>query len=315
MLYALAPLALAAIVAANPVPQAASGECSANYDGTFQIQVVNQTTPTKRMAFEKRQSKALTISLKDGVLTDDQGRTGSIVANEQFQFDNPVQEDAIYTSGWSVCNNGSLSIGGDSTFYQCLSGTFYNLYDEATAEQCSPVSSRAINQGSGSASQIPDGQVTATPVVSQIPDGQITGSAVAPVTQIGDGQIQAPTGSPVTQIGDGQIQAPTGSPVSQIADGQIQAPTGSPVSQIADGQIQAPTGSPVTQIADGQIQAPTGTPVSQIADGQIQAPTGNGTMPQTPSATYSAPAEYTGAASHLSAGLFGFAGVVAVAML
>lgn len=53
MLYALAPLALAAIVAANPVPQAGSSECSANYDGTFNIQVVNQTTPTKRMAFEK----------------------------------------------------------------------------------------------------------------------------------------------------------------------------------------------------------------------------------------------------------------------
>lgn len=54
MQYMLAPLALAALVAANPVPQAsASGECAASYPGTFQIQVVNSTSPTKRSAFEK----------------------------------------------------------------------------------------------------------------------------------------------------------------------------------------------------------------------------------------------------------------------
>lgn len=300
MQYALAPLALAAIVAA--LPQAStSSECSENYPGTFQIQVVNQTDVAKRSAFEKRQSTPLEISLKDGVLTDAQGRVGSIVANQQFQFDPaPGQPDAVYTSGWSVCNNGSLSIGGDSTFYQCLSGTFYNLYDQDVADQCSPVYIEAIN-GAGSASQVPDGQVTATQVASQMPDGQITASAVAPVTQISDGQLQAPTGAPVTQISDGQIQAPTS--------------TGSPVTQISDGQIQAPTGTPVTQISDGQIQAPTGTPVSQIADGQIQAPTGNGTVSKAPSATYSAPAEYTGAASHVGAGLFGLAGAALVAML
>lgn len=53
MRYALASLALAAVVAANPVQQARRSECSSSYTGTFEIEVVNKTTPTKRMAFEK----------------------------------------------------------------------------------------------------------------------------------------------------------------------------------------------------------------------------------------------------------------------
>lgn len=274
------------------------------------------------------------ITLKNGVLTDSEGRIGDIVANDQFQFDPaPGQPDAKYTSGFCLTSQGYLSVGGDDTFYKCLSGTFYNLYDENVAAQCSPVYIEAINRSVGSsasgspAKQQPDGQVTGT-AVQQMPDGQITGVAVtqitdgqvqaptgAPVTQITDGQVQAPTGKPVTQITDGQIQAPTGAPVTQITDGQVQAPTGSPVTQITDGQVQAPTGSPVTQITDGQVQAPTGAPVSQISDGQIQAPT-NGTAPtSSPSATYSAPPQYTGAATQLTTGFFAIAGVVAVAML
>lgn len=239
------------------------------------------------------------LTLKDGILTDEKGRIGDIVSNYQFQFDGPpAQAGAIHASGWSVCSNGSLSIAGSSTFYQCLSGTFYNLYEENDAAQCSPVYIQVVN-GGGSASQLSDGQVTATQVASQMADGQITASAI--VTQISDGQIQNPTGAPVTQISDGQIQAPTSTAAA------------APVTQISDGQVQAPTGAPVTQISDGQIQAPTGAPVSQISDGQIQVPT-NGTMVQTPSATYSAPAEYTGAATKAGASFLGLA-IAAVAML
>lgn len=47
MRYSLAALALAALASANPVPQApataASSDCQASYDGTFEIQVVNKT--------------------------------------------------------------------------------------------------------------------------------------------------------------------------------------------------------------------------------------------------------------------------------
>ncbi|GME95868.1 unnamed protein product [Ambrosiozyma monospora] len=45
---------------------------------------------------------AVLVTLKDGILTDSAGRIGSIVANQQFQFDGPPpQAGYIYASGWS----------------------------------------------------------------------------------------------------------------------------------------------------------------------------------------------------------------------
>jgi len=206
----------------------------------------------------------LEITLKDGVLLDSQQRTGYIAANHQFQFDGPAQTGAIYTAGWSACANGSLALGGEATFHQCLSGDFYNLYDESTGEQCNEVTIQIVGAGSGS--------TPSQGAASQLPDGQPQETPAAPVSQIPDGQIQASTsGAPVSQIPDGQIQASTA------------AATGAPVSQIPDGQIQASTAAAVSQIPDGQIQAaPTQSPVQQIPDGQIQAPYSNGTAASAP---------------------------------
>ena len=81
----------------------------------------------------------LAITLNNGVLKDAKGRTGYIASNYQLQFDGPPQAGAIYTSGFTVCGNGTLALGGSSIFYQCLSGNFYNLYDRFWAAQCSPV--------------------------------------------------------------------------------------------------------------------------------------------------------------------------------
>lgn len=87
---------------------------------------------------------ALAITLENGILKDQKGRTGYIAANYQFQFDGPPQAGALYTSGFTVCNNGSIALGGSSIFYQCLSGDFYNLYDRYWAAQCSPVTMNTI---------------------------------------------------------------------------------------------------------------------------------------------------------------------------
>jgi len=97
----------------------------------------------KLMACAKDGTLALT--LKSGTLLDNKGRTGYIAANYQFQFDAPAQTGAIYTSGFSVCGNGSLALGGSAVFYQCLSGDFYNLYDRYWAPQCEPVTISVIN--------------------------------------------------------------------------------------------------------------------------------------------------------------------------
>ena len=87
-----------------------------------------------------KNSGTLALTLKDGVLTDNKGRVGSIVSNRQFQFDGPPpQAGAIYAAGWTISEEGNLALGDSDVFYQCLSGDFYNLYDESIAEQCTPI--------------------------------------------------------------------------------------------------------------------------------------------------------------------------------
>ena len=88
----------------------------------------------------------LSMTLKKGILVDGKGRIGSIVANRQFQFDGPPpQAGAIYAAGWSMTPEGNLAIGDNDVFYQCLSGNFYNLYDEHIGTQCTPVHLSAID--------------------------------------------------------------------------------------------------------------------------------------------------------------------------
>ncbi|KAK5139327.1 hypothetical protein LTR04_003669 [Oleoguttula sp. CCFEE 6159] len=341
MQYTVALLALAA--SAFAVPQGvtqtltpsvpAPSGCSSSYSGTFQISVVNVTSSSSSKV--KRQSSGvLTLSLNNGVLKDQAGRTGYIAANRQYQFDSPPQTGAIYTAGFSVCGNSSLALGGSAIWYQCLSGTFYNLYDQTQGKQCNPVYIEAIG-GSATATQSSDGQPAVTSnkassaAVSQVTDGQVQATTKA--------TTKASSAAPVSQITDGQIQASSAAtksaaPVSQITDGQVQASTAAtksaaPVSQITDGQIQAATSASkassaavVSQISDGQPQVPTSSRavVTQISDGQIQA-----TASASRNATFtssSAVAVYTGAAAkpiHIGGEfLAGAAAIVgAVAML
>ncbi|OMP88266.1 Cell wall mannoprotein PIR3 [Diplodia seriata] len=90
----------------------------------------------------------LTLTGDDGVLRDARNRTGYVASNYQFQFDAPPQSGALYTAGFSVCGGGDddgegnekvLALGGSKTWYRCLSGEFYNLYDRWWAEQCEEV--------------------------------------------------------------------------------------------------------------------------------------------------------------------------------
>jgi len=267
--FALAALAAAAYAA----PQAVTGNispsspapagCSPDYAGTFEITAAE--SQVLKRDINKRacgDPGSLVLSLAGGKLTDSKERTGYIASNFQFQFDDPPQAGAIYTAGFSLCNNGSLALGGSNVFYECISGSFYNLYDRNWAPDCKAILIDAVPCGSSGS-------------VGQASDGQPTGTGIATVTEISDGQPQAPTGV-VSQISDGQPQAPTGV-VTEISDGQPQAPTGV-VTEISDGQPQAPTGV-VTEISDGQPQAPTGPVgpvITQISDGQPQAPTNPG---------------------------------------
>ncbi|KAK5164202.1 uncharacterized protein LTR77_009896 [Saxophila tyrrhenica] len=143
MRFTLATLAFAVLAAADPIPQgvtsaiAPSGTpeaaCSPNYNGVFEVIPVNSNT---KRSLEARQNTQLGITLEDGILKDPVGRQGYVASNSQFQFDDPPQAGAIYTAGFSVCANGSLAIGNDATWYKCLSGTFFNLYLDNDAGQC-----------------------------------------------------------------------------------------------------------------------------------------------------------------------------------
>jgi len=257
-------LGLAAAVTA--IPQASSGsQCASSAPTTFAVTTVNATKTATKRSLERRQlDGTLKISLKDGKLTDQAGRTGYIAGNYQFQFDSPVQANAKETEGFGLCSNGSMSLMGSTVFYQCLSGDFYNLYSQSTGAQCIPIHIQATMAGASSSG------------VSQISDGQPQATSAGPaVSQISDGQPQA-TKPVVTQISDGQPQA-SAPVVTQISDGQPQA-SAPVVTQISDGQPQA-SAPLVTQISDGQPQA--SAPAGNL--------TGNVTMPSMP--------EYTGAAA------------------
>lgn len=224
------------------------------------------------------------MTLKDGTTKDSQDRIGYIASNNQFQFDKPAQAGALLTSGFSVCENNVLALGDTKTFYRCLSGTFYNLYNKNWAEQCEPVSIIAMPCG---------GEDT----VSQVPDGQIVGTTVVQttiVTALSDGQPQVVTTGmpiPICQIGDGQVQAHTTPCASVTAPPSTKATPTAPVSQISDGQIQVP---PPNTAAPPPPAAPTGSapagPAPPATTAYPTAPSapsapagGNSTFPTSPS--------------------------------
>jgi len=334
MQFTFAVLALAAAGAnaasasysiVSPTASAPAG-CATSYSGSFEITVVLPSASKKRDLVARdtcATDGTLVATLTDGVLTDSKGRIGSIVANHQFQFDGPPpQAGFIYDAGWSVCSNGSLALGGSSVFYQCLSGDFYNLYDESTGSQCEQVIIDIIPCGSSTgASQTSDGQVTAAPA-TQISDGQVTvASATSAATQISDGQVQASSAvTAVSQISDGQVQASSAvpKPVSQFTDGQIQvtaspvkvSPVATPVAQITDGQIQVTT-AVAAAATSASLTTSYGAPVSQISDGQIQATSASNATVK-PTAASATPATFTGAASLMTVGAQFIAGAVAV---
>lgn len=147
----------------------------------------------------------LVAELSDGVISDALNRTGYIASNYQFQFDRPPQSGALYTAGFSHCSNGSLALGGSAVFYQCRSGSFYNLYDRWWAEQCSPVEILVMPCGGESDN---DGAV----------DGNDEGQHVVATSTV--------LTTVVVPLGDGQPQVVTTMvPICQIVDGMLLRPS------------------------------------------------------------------------------------------
>ncbi|KAI1074232.1 hypothetical protein F5B20DRAFT_564198 [Whalleya microplaca] len=303
---------------------AAPAGCTGSFDGNFEITIAEVTEkravsmPQKRAACGKE--GVLVLSLKDGDTLDAQGRTGYIASNHQFQFDKPAQAGALITNGFSVCQNNILALGDSQTFYRCLSGDFYNLYDTNWAAQCEPVSIIAVPcGGEDSVTQNPDGQpagttVVQTTIVTALPDGQpqvVTTEVPIPICQIGDGQVQAGTTPCVSAP-----SAPTSTyvPVSEYTDGQIQVtPPGSgpaPSAPTATGTAPAPSGpsatapGPSETAPSGTAPAPSGTAPSGSApasSGSAPAPSSSGPVSSSASVPASSSSAVASGSSSASA--------------
>ncbi|KAI1630839.1 hypothetical protein F4809DRAFT_229069 [Biscogniauxia mediterranea] len=300
---------------------AAPAGCTGSFDGKFEITVA-QITEQKRSIPEKRDTcgsdGVLVLTLEDGSTFDAEGRTGYIASNYQFQFDSPAQAGAIYTSGFSVCENNVLALGSSKTFYRCLSGDFYNLYDRDWAEQCEPVSIIAMPCGSDdSASQVGDGQVVGTTVVqttivTALSDGQpqvVTTTVPIPLCQIGDGQVQVVT-TPCASV-TSVASTSTYVPVSEYTDGQIQVtPPGTATAPAPTTAAPGTTGTAVTSgvTSGASAPAPSSSVVSSGASITSAPSTTSASSPS--SATASSPASTSappqeGSTSRVTAGSVG----------
>lgn len=192
--YAVAPMA--SPVPDTPAPGGPPAGCSPDYSGSFTIQ--NTMLPgssSKRTPPQEGPASPLGLTLEGGILRDSQQRFGYIAANHQFQFDNPIQAGSIYTTGWSACSNNTLALGGSTTFYQCKSGNFYNLYNTPAGVGCIPIEFAIIATSSTgsvpavsstvpvySASSAPATPVSTTPVAVSTTPAPTPVSSAAPTS-------------------------------------------------------------------------------------------------------------------------------------
>ncbi|SPO04750.1 uncharacterized protein DNG_07435 [Cephalotrichum gorgonifer] len=188
-------------------------ECQGSVDGHFKLTVVDgkkdkRAVPQPETKADCNTDGSLTVTLKDGILKDKEGRTAYISSNFQLQFDDPPQSGAISAGGFAVCHDGYLSLNqGNTEFFECKSGEFWNIYDRNWAEHCDAV------------------YLLSNPCTA---DGEsLDGGSTETVAGAGAKTITVPT-KVITVMGDGQPQIRTtdvGKVVCQIDDGQVQGHT------------------------------------------------------------------------------------------
>jgi hypothetical protein len=252
LLFAATTLAQGVEEGIAPSAPAPSG-CEENAEGNFTIGTLKVGHHKRESAVEVRHDNtilhsfhqtltkqpqaadsALVCNLKDGILRDRDGRTGSVVANHQFQFDGPPQAGAIYTGGFSICSNGSLAIGGTTVWWQCNSGPFYNLYDEWIGAQCEEIriqvtfpkkpasSSAAKSSASLAASSSPTGVIASVQSSLATISGAVSTvskSAVGPSASFSSGAASMTSGSSSTTTGSGSTSPTAGAADAPPAGG------------------------------------------------------------------------------------------------
>ncbi|KAF1970946.1 hypothetical protein BU23DRAFT_472190 [Bimuria novae-zelandiae CBS 107.79] len=252
--FAATSYAQAVEIGIEPSSPAPKG-CDRSPKGNFTIGYIPASgVARKRETAIADADGSLYLTLVDGVLTDGWDRTGSIVANHQFQFDGPPQAGAIYTGGFSVCQNKSLAIGGTTRWWNCLSGTFNNLYDEWIGDQCQEIrivasfveeptstsSSTLPSSTTAESSSVESSTAESTTVISSVSSDNGTTSTVTSTSAKSSSTLSA---VPLTSINGTK---PSG-PVSRVSSSEPTATpseTGTPAAPDAPG---AAAPSAVTQ--------------------------------------------------------------------
>jgi len=206
----LAPLLFAAASVAQAVdegiepPSGPPSGCETTVKGSFSIGTLDNPSLRRRETAQEAADGGLLCTLKDGILHDQYKRTGSVVANRQFQFDGPPQAGAIYTGGFSVCSNGSLAIGGSTRWWRCMSGEFGNLYDEYIGAQCHEIriqtsvklraSSSSLVASSATAARPSDASASTASVMTTSGSAVLSSASLA-ATPSPSASLSAPSGS------------------------------------------------------------------------------------------------------------------------
>ncbi|KAL1606264.1 hypothetical protein SLS60_003666 [Paraconiothyrium brasiliense] len=241
----LAALSCAATTYAQAVeigiePSSSAPEgCDRSPKGNFTIGYISASAVKKRETALADANGSLYLTLVDGVLTDGFGRTGSVVANHQFQFDGPPQAGALYTGGFSVCQNDSLAIGGTTRWWNCLSGTFNNLYDESIGAQCNEIRILAtfVDQptSSSSSSSVASSTAESSSVVTSVASTNGSSSTITSSSPASSGTLSA---IPLTSI-NGTKPSGSISRVSTATPTATSSETGSPQAPNAPGAAAA----------------------------------------------------------------------------
>ncbi|MCJ1359739.1 MAG: hypothetical protein MMC33_009741 [Icmadophila ericetorum] len=285
MKYTLALLAFAASTMATPqavtsdlfpTPSAAPPGCVDSLASVFEISVVNATGLAKRQILRRQGvtcggTGTLLIKLTNGKLFDSHGRQGYIASNYQYQFDGPPQAGALITDGFSICPNSTLALGGSTIFFQCLSGTFFNLYSQSQGGQCSPAFIDTIPCSGGAASafatlSLPTGAApTAAPstastgsvstITSTVSSGGGSGSGIsAPLVSQSFPSNATITGSSTTETLSltGPVVTGTGSATgSGSASASATATVGTPSGSAGGTSATSPSASAKTTSSGG----------------------------------------------------------------
>ena len=124
----------------------------------------------------------------------------------------------------------SLAVGGSAIFYQCLSGTFYNLYDrdwepKGPANHCNPVYILAIGGAGSVFSTSPPGPVSTGPSEATIANGGGTVSTSSTAGLGGDQSTSSSGPRSTSASGTGSGSAGASAAATSSSDGAA-VPTG-----------------------------------------------------------------------------------------